>query len=299
MRKPSRWVVSATCFVFLGCAMGGTVSAASLTSFASVFPGFFSPDSAVLDGDFGRPSASAALTSNFGDSTFAGSASATAAFGELTATASVSLTNYDPFSFTSGSPPTGTAAAGTDGGFVDTVTVSGGLGDAFLTFDFDVTGSASSSTGRVPAATLDIWNAPVGMDGGAFFANGIIVQSVAFRQPGQISLTTPVTFGVPLNLAVTLFTAVGPAGFAPSPDQGAVPYDYTAVADWGNTARLAGVSVFTDPDLTDPIHNFGLSAESGTDYLGLVAVPEPSTVLLLAMGVGLIRLRQRRGANGL
>lgn len=269
----------------LSLSLGGLASPArssELFAFADVFPGYFSPDAPSTDGAFGQTNASASLTSNFGSSTFSGAASASVSFTELAGRASADLTNFAPQSFAepcSFDPSVACSRnpASAEAGYTDTVTIRGGMGDAFLGLGFDVSGTSSVSSTLVPAFDATAGATLLGIAGQPFEAP---VFQGHFSGDGQLVGLLPFTFDVPLTFSIVMIVSADPFDFsAPS------SYDYSGIADFGSTFRLASFRVFEDAAQQNEIANILVDAESGTRYLAVNAVPEPGTVFLVLLSV--------------
>lgn len=267
--------------------------AAELIAFADVFPGINSPDTVPFpaDGSFGQASAAANIASTFGSTDFVGSASAQASFGQLSAFASATGTNYAPQSFAQPCPQDPTIAcsrlpAGADAGFSDTLLFTGGSGDAFLALGWDITGAAqSSSTGGIASFNVDALGRLNMWSGSTRNAPDFQTQ---FRGPTSFVGSVPFTFGVPFTMTTFLSAEIDAFDFSATSN-----YDFSGVAGFADTAKLVSFRVFSDEALQNEIRSFGVDAESATDYRGF-NVPEPGTIALVLAGTIVLLNRRRR-----
>jgi hypothetical protein len=91
------------------------------------------------------------------------------------------------------------------------------------------------------------------------------------------------TFGQPLYIGVELLSSI-------TVDDSRIdhPYGFDATSDFGHTAIVSGLSVYSDPNLNTPVSTFGVTSQSGTDYQSLVPEPNgsiPCVVGLIAIAV--------------
>ena len=151
--------------------------------------------------------------------------------------------------------------------------MTGQLG--YLSPSYTVTGSATGfASGQISMLYNDSFNnaGPVQATGGGFFTG-----------PGVFSFgRIPFHYGSPLGL----YTVFGAALFLANNGSG--------TADFSHTAILTGLPVFADQGGTQPVAgvNYGVS-ELGATYTPAGVVPEPASILLMAVGITLLALRRR------
>lgn len=284
--KIPRLGIALSVFMVSMVSAGGARSA-ELVAFADVFPGIFSPDVVPfpVDGGFGQTSAQADVVSTFGSSSFSANARANSSFGQLSTFASAMASNYAPQSFFQPcafdpNVACGRLAAGADAGFNDTLTITGGTGDAYLGLGWDISGSSSaSSTGGLQSFNLGVGGRLSLWAGPTFNAPDF---QASFMSDTSLIGVLPFTFGDPLTLNARLSSRVNPFDFSAMSS-----YGFSGIAAFEDTAKLVSLRVFSDADLQNEIQDFDVLAASGTDYLRL-NVPEPSTLALLFLGATLV-----------
>ncbi len=267
------------------------LSAANLLSgglFASTIGSFTSTDVRVNPGAFDTVNpavtqsdpvfSTASLTTTFnpgtgiGNSSFDGSAKASAAFGLLRTFVTADLTNYQAESYsmscgvnsfcsTSGGDP-----VNADASFTDTLTINGGVGTGYLVMDFSVDGTTNLVTGLNFFTTSQ--GALLVEDGSNIALNS------GFRGGTTNLATTPIqfTYGTPFNIFVQDSSFLATLDY----DTTNSPYNLSGTADFFNTVVLSSLGVFSDPNATDQVNNFSVTASSNTVYpTAAVATPEP------------------------
>lgn len=194
--------------------------------------------------------------------------SASASFGILRGTASVSVSGdnslgtYDSFQST-----------GARAGFRDTYTITGGTGTGFLTFGFNVTGTSSQTPGNSGRPQFQI--AP---------ATGPWVDFPVIN--GRANLRVPITFGQPTELMVYFYALAQISRW----ESGA-----SAFANYSNTAVLDQILV-ADAN-NQLLSTFNINSASGTTYTSNGVVPEPATIAISAAGLLLIWHRRNRSSK--
>lgn len=271
-------------------------SAGVIFTSVRVHPGFKSGVNPGEDFAFSSTanSSSTSASANFAPSSFSGSASATGDYGTLKASADAVITDYEGFNFSGPCPgqPATTCAynpAEAYASFGDTFTFGGGVGTGYLVIDIAVTGSAT-------------WDGTLGGDAGAQGIlnitrdsegpfGGTLVQSTGFTDAFNYSSPgIQFTYGSPLAVSVMLNAFVWIYEPALSPD---TVYSHEGHANYGNTAEVTGLRVFSDPGLQNQVFSASIRAASGAEYPLLAdQVPEPGTVF--ALGGGLLFLAALR-----
>lgn len=113
-----------------------------------------------------------------------------------------------------------------------------------------------------------------------YYGNGSLDNPNFLNAPRTLEISF--TYGVPLELR--FWVQIQTAALW---DNGSY-----AIADLSHTATWGGITDIED-SLGDPVEDYSLSSDSGTDYLN--PIPEPSTTaLLLGAGVFVVALSRRR-----
>jgi hypothetical protein len=99
-----------------------------------------------------------------------------------------------------------------------------------------------------------------------------------------VSITTPITFGTPFDLSMSVTAA------SYTKNNSANPFAM-ARADLGHTATWEGITAVTGPN--GDVTNFTVTSASGTDYVN--AVPEPASMAALGLGALTLLRRRRQG----
>jgi hypothetical protein len=264
---------------------------ASLSTQVTLAPGAQSPDATQFISGIGT--ATGTLTSNFGDSSYYATGTAIADYGVLKAYAQVTLENYLPNSYHSegcggfgcylNDPVYATAE------FTDSLTITGGIGTAYLVVTLDIDGSTEKTSDLGIFSTAQ-GGATIYGDDNVALNTGFFGGTYTFN-----SEVIPFTYGVPILLRVGL------SAFSVAVDTlaetGGNPYSHRGTADFLNTAKLSSLAVYADSGMSNPA-SFAVSASSGTVFptiLDPAAVPEPSAWIMLAMGGGALGIRGRFG----
>ena len=111
--------------------------------------------------------------------------------------------------------------------------------------------------------------------------------SITVAGSTTFALDLPIVFGVPTEFTYTLWAAVLPSttiGGRPSPSEGRVSFL--------STVRMTGIEIIGPGGAV--LNDFTIDSGSGTRYgsAGVVAVPKPGSLLLMAAGLAGLLLRR-------
>lgn len=229
---------------------------------------------------------------------FVGTGSATATPDTWRVAMSLAVTDYrrDMYiwteSQTDGTYVATTAAAGAS--TTDSLTVTGGTGVYSLNYIFSLDGLLfSSNPSLISAGFSASLFIPTGTGGSASFFNLSAGESV----PSTFTLTyADLPFGGPVDptLQILVSGLVEPIYAADVEAIGAETITTSASAQFGSTIHLTSMLI-TDANGT-PIPGLQISSRNGYAYpldpRNTASVPEPSSLLLLAGGLGLFGLRR-------
>ncbi len=114
-------------------------------------------------------------------------------------------------------------------------------------------------------------------------ANGVSGESIVLNGPATINFQ-PVSFvyGTPFDLTFQFFATVHTPGVT----------SFTGSGNFADTATLTGLQVYDQDSIPDP--NATFMSGSGTQYSAAGVVPEPSTWLLIFVGLGGLAAARRR-----
>jgi hypothetical protein len=196
------------------------------------------------------------------------------------------------------SPTRGTSAPTTaafTADSTDSVTISGGTGVYSLHYIFSLDGLlASSDTNLITATFCGSLSIPTGTGSVTGFC-----RSFGQDVPGSFTLSyDDLPFGGPIEptVSISVFGFIEAIYASDVAEIGAQTFSASASAEFGSTVRLTSLLV-TDANGV-PIAGLQVTSQSGFDYpvdpLNLAPVPEPSTLLLMACGLGLFGLRRAR-----
>lgn len=277
-------------------------AAPTLSTKVILYPGASAIDKIIWE-NAETSSMSRNLFTSFGSSTYDASASATSTYGSLGASAQLSISNYPSQSYfvpcedrsncgVGTYHGIGLSAASAMAGFDDDLTLSGGFGEAFIVFEFDVEGSSTiSSTGGVSSS------AGFYMQVNSVGEFGLVNYGTSQGPRHLVSRPLAVTYNDPFNLDVNFHARID-AFDIDDPDSGSYDYDVLGTAEFGGTATLTGFQLYADKALQNEITAFTISSASGTVYPGSInVVPEPisSTLFLLGSAVfGLFGYKKRK-----
>ena len=270
----------------------GIASAATISTsaYAAVDPGALG----TLQSDFEDTSASTSITGgSYGAGTFSATATASADYGVLKTYSSVDLTDYAPQSYTTtgGSCPYTYCGPGgsvsvripstAEAQFVDTFTLTGGTGAAWLELGLSVDGTTSitSDDSSVNFNSDSQGNLEV-YEGGTIYGTwGYFGGTYTFfTNPIPVTFNTPVTLEIASSSEVDLIDALASGN-----------YNASGTADFSHTITLDTVDAFSDANGADPYGSFGLDTGSGTTYAtNSSPTPEPATWLLFAAALATV-----------
>jgi hypothetical protein len=198
----------------------------------------------------------------------------------------------------------GTAATGT---FTDQFTLTATdvlglpvLGTGTMTADLGCSGTiASTASVNIGIASyLVVVTASVNIQGNTgstslvrqrSMQDGVVVFDNVQGDPNScgFSVTGPVTFGASNDVTMTL--TLGASGNATGVTADGVA-SASGTAEWSSTFQWLGISEVLDPS-GNPVGSF-TAVGDGVDWAG--PVPEPSSALLLALGLAGLALARRR-----
>ncbi len=174
----------------------------------------------------------------------------------------------------------------------DSVTISGGTGVYSLKYIFSLDGLRASSDPNLISATFC---SSLSIPTGTGSVTGLC-RSFGQDVPGSFTLSyDDLPFGGPIEptVSISVFGFIEAITASEAGEIGAQTFSASASAQFGSTVRLTSLLV-TDASGV-PIAGLQVSSQSGFDYpvdpRNLAPVPEPSTLLLMACGLGLFGLR--------
>jgi hypothetical protein len=271
---------------------------ATVFNSVTVSAGVNSPDANVSD--YGNGPVSADLTSNFGSSTFTGSAQSTSSYGSIKSSVSVSITDYDPESYVTTGTNCGIytyCGAGSDGntilGIVDPVSAYSSIQDTLTISDASKTGQtgyidlmfAVTGTSTLNNTSNLDYNGPGAQGTLTVYRDAQFINSWGFT--GDTSVTSNLfsfTYGTPFTLRLDGDFFVDPLdALSPTLTTGDT-WSLDGTVDFAHTISLAQLTVFQDSGGTQQAGGFTLEAESGTGYT-VSSVPVPAAIWLFGSGL--------------
>ncbi len=248
------------------------------------------------------------LSTSFGTSRYNALASARATYGSLGAIAQLIISDYPSQSYFVPCPdrPDYTCGRGTyyDIGlsavsararFDDHLTITGGYGEAFAVFEFDVDGTSLLQTSGGSGIDRSYAGFFLLVNSGEHF--GLVNYGTTYGPKHLVSKPLAVRYNEPFPLSVSFSAMIHP--WDVHPESG--PYDVMGSALFGASATMIKLSLYSDITLNNSITNFAVSSDSGTQYPGgvpLSAIPEPGTIFLFVTGlagtVGVARKRRKK-----
>jgi hypothetical protein len=180
-----------------------------------------------------------------------------------------------------------------------TFTTASSSGTAILTFTLDGTGSATYSPGfgivsGVHSQEIMRFYAGLVPGGSIPFTDYDSTEGV-FSLDTKYTATIPFVSGVPASIEATVGTNIVfscDTGFL-GEDFNCMSWHGSGILNFGDTAILSGIELLDSSGT--PISSFSIQSASGTTYTADGVIPEPSTFLLLAVGLlPTLALRNRR-----
>lgn len=180
----------------------------------------------------------------------------------------------------------------------DTLTVTGGVGNGTLKFDWDLDGMLQAATGSL--AGFDFSQGP---GGGVSFAQSLACGAgVTFAScsaspatlGGNYPISVPIVFGTPVTVIWTLSAFVGHGCIIDNGCDRTSSVAASGVVDLSHTLQLQPLVVLDQNGA--PVAGASAQSSSGFSYEVAAAaspVPEPTTMLLIATGVALGSFRRR------
>jgi hypothetical protein len=260
-------------------------------------------------------SSESSASTNFGDSSFVGTARASAGPDGLKTFVSVDMQNYAyesystvcPVQSSPGGTPLSRDPVSAWANLVDEITLvqrsTGGIlnpNGVFLRFVLGVDGETSLDTdipaSKGPGAQGSLALSRPGTN--FFFSRG-------YREDAlYITGVTPVLFGVPTLFSLRTSAFISPVDYLLPDEVGTLDYyDLLGIADFGSTITINAIEAYLDEQATIPFTDFDLLSLSGYRYTtnntpaggGGNTVAEPSTLALLGIGLLLlVALTHRR-----
>jgi len=256
---------------------------------AAVSAGTNSPDADVSNFNYSGELEYASLTSNFGSSSFTGSALADSTYGVLRGSASVNIVNYAPESYTTALYDPVYANS-----FIrDDITINDPIKNGtygYLELSFDITGTTTLNY------TSNLNGTPTSAQGSlTVYSDSQFVKSWGFS--GSTTLTSPLiqfTYGTPFELGLSGKFFVKPWDELSSSLQLGDTWSLSGLVDFGNTINLSELAIFDDIGGTQIASGYDVSASSGTLYPTSV-IPLPASAWLFCSGLlGLLGVSRRK-----
>ena len=267
-------------------------------------------DRRTISGVAGPVQVASSLAVGFGPPTdlrsFVGSSAGRAAYGNLGVSAAASYGGNSDSGTVSGSQAgarqvetmTFAGASGT-GTYRPTFTIDGsffGVGRTYSEIDFGY--AAGTGSNYLAFRLLNAYGTLSLIANGGYQTSlpGMAITGDAATGYTVSGSTTfafdvPITFGVPLDIAYMMWAVVLPVSSTGllSGSSGNVSFL--------STARLTGIQVYDNAG--QALNTFSVSAVSGTLYGpgGVVAVPEPASWALMAVGLAALGLRRNTGSR--
>jgi len=256
---------------------------------AAVSAGTNSPDADVSNLNFSGELEFATLTSNFGSSSFSGSALASSTYGTLRGSAGVNISNYAPESYTNATfDPVFANSFIRDDITISDPSKNGTTG--YLALSFDVTGTTTLNH------TPNLDGTPTSAQGIlTVYSNSQFIKSWGFI--GDTILNSPLlqfTYGTPFELGLSGSFFIKPWDALSTILQPGDTWSLDGLVNFENTINLSELSIFNDIDGTQLASGYDVSAISGTVY-PTSAIPLPAAAWLFGSGLlGLIGIARRK-----